>query len=351
MRSGGFRILKLAVCLLGAWLLTKYLLPLFFPFLLGAGLALAAEPMARFFRRQLRLPRAAASGISVSMTFCFLGVAGMILCALLVRELRALAGVLPELTAAAQDGLSSLERRLIAFSAKLPGELGQTLSQRITGFFSDGSTLTDKAIGYLLGLAGAILSHIPDSFLGVGTAVISGYMISAKLHKIRLWIVRRLPREKLRPILEGMKRIRCIVFGYIAAQIKLSGVTFCLLLPGFWLLKLPYAPLWALGVCLVDAFPVLGTGTVLLPWALLSGLQGNTALALGLGGLYAAVSITRSVLEPKLLGKQLGLDPLATLICMYAGYRLFGLAGMIFTPMAIVTILQLLPAKNAGSEN
>lgn len=348
MRSGAFRILKLSAWLLAAWLLLKFLLPLIFPFLLGTGLALAAEPMARFFRRQLRLPRTAASAIAVSMTFCFLAVAGMILCALIVRELRALAGILPELTSVTREGLSNLEQRLIALCAKLPGELGQALSVRLAGLFSDGSTLTDKAIGYLLGLAGAILTHIPDSFLGIGTAVISGYMISAKLHKIRLWILRRLPREKLRSILEGAKRIRSIVFGYLAAQIKLSSVTFCLLLPGFLILKLPYAPLWALGVCLVDAFPVLGTGTVLLPWAALAAAQGNTALALGLGGLYAVVSITRSVLEPKLLGKQLGLDPLATLIAMYAGYRLFGLAGMILAPMVVVTLLQLLPARDAG---
>lgn len=348
MRSGAFRILKLSAWLLAAWLLIKFLLPLIFPFLLGTGLALAAEPMARFFRRQLRLPRPAASAIAVSMTFCFLAVVGMILCALVVRELRTLAGILPELTSVTREGLSSLEQRLIALCEKLPGELGQTLSLRLADLFSDGGTLTDKAIGYLLGLAGAILTHIPDSFLGIGTAVISGYMISAKLQKIRLWILRRLPREKLRSILEGAKRIRAIVFGYLAAQIKLSSVTFCLLLPGFLILKLPYAPLWALGVCLVDAFPVLGTGTVLLPWAALAAAQGNTALALGLGGLYAVVSITRSVLEPKLLGKQLGLDPLVTLIAMYAGYRLFGLAGMILAPMMVVTLLQLLPARDAG---
>lgn len=348
MRSGAFRILKLSAWLLAAWLLLKFLLPLIFPFLLGTGLALAAEPMARFFRRQLRLPRSAASAIAVSMTFCLLAVAGMILCALIVRELRALAGILPELTSVTREGLSNLEQRLITLCAKLPGELGQTLRVRLTGLFSDGSTLTDKAIGYLLGLAGAILTHIPDSFLGIGTAVISGYMISAKLQKIRLWILRRLPREKLRSILDGAKRIRGIIFGYLAAQIKLSSVTFCLLLPGFLILKLPYAPLWALGVCLVDAFPVLGTGTVLLPWAALAAAQGNTALALGLGGLYAVVCITRSVLEPKLLGKQLGLDPLVTLIAMYAGYRLFGLAGMILAPMVVVTLLQLLPARDAG---
>lgn len=351
MRSGAFRILRLSAYLLGAWLLTKYLLPLFLPFLLGTGLALAAEPMARFFRRQLRLPRSAASAIAVSMTFCFLGVAGMLLCALLVRELRALALVLPELTAAAQDGLSSLERKLITLSAKLPGDLGQAIGLRVATLFSDGSTLTDKAIGWLLGLAGAILAHVPDSFLGIGTAVISGYMISAKLHRIRLWIIRRLPREKLRPVLESVKRIRGIIFGYLAAQLKLSSVTFSLLLLGFLVLKLPYAPLWALGVCLVDAFPVLGTGTVLLPWALLSALQGNTAQALGLGGIYVIVCVTRSVLEPKLLGKQLGLDPLATLVSMYAGYRLFGLAGMIFAPMAIVTILQLLPGRTTEQQN
>jgi len=350
LRPGFTSLLRLTATVLAVWLVGKFLLPLVLPFLLGAGLALAAEPMARFFRRQLRLPRAAASGIAVTAAFFFLGILGMLLCAAVIRGLRSLAGVLPELTATAMDGLSAMESRLIRFSEQLPGELGKTMSQSLTALFSGGSTLPEKMIGYLLGLGGTILAQIPNSFLGIGTSIISGYMISAKLSAIRRWILRRVPREKLRTLLEGLKRVRSTVFSYLKAQVKLSGVTFCLLLGGFVILGISHAPLWALAIAMIDAFPVLGTGTVLLPWAVFSALQGSTARALGIGGIYTVVCVTRSVLEPKLLGKHLGLDPLLTLMGMYAGFRLFGLPGMILTPMIMVTGAQLLGNRNSKTQ-
>ena len=341
MRRNIWELLRTAGGILAAWLAFKYLLPLILPFLLGLALALGAEPMSRFFRRRLGIPRRIASGISVSMAFCFLAAAGMLLCALVVRELRALAGILPELAAATQTGLTGLEEKLVRFSAKLPGDLGPTLAQSVATLFSGGSTLTEKAIGYLLGLAGTILSHIPRSFLGIGTAVISGYMISARLSRLRAWFLGRIPLEKWRAWLAWWRRMKSAALRYLAAQAKLSAVTFGILLAGFWWLRVPYAVLWALAVALVDAFPVLGTGTVLLPWAVLTAIQGQTVRALGLAGLYAVVCVTRSVLEPKLLGKHLGLDPLVTLVAMYAGFRLLGLGGMILAPMLAVTVLGL----------
>lgn len=341
MRGNLWSLLRTVGSFLIAWLAVRYLLPLALPFLLGLALAVGAEPMTRSLRRRLGIPRKIASGISVSIAFCFLAVAGMLLCALVIRELRALAGILPELAAAAQTSLTALQEKLVRLSGDLPGELGPALAQSITTLFSGGSSLADKAVGYLLGLAGTILSHIPRSFLGIGTAVISGYMISARLGRIRTWVLKRIPRDRWRTWLGWWKRLKTTALRYLAAQTKLSAVTFGILVAGFWWLKVPYPLLWALAVALVDAFPVLGTGTVLLPWAVLTAVQGQTVRALGLAALYAVVCVTRSVLEPRLLGKHLGLDPLVTLMAMYAGFRLLGLAGMILAPMAAVTVLQL----------
>ena len=100
-----------------------------------------------------------------------------------------------------------------------------------------------------------------------------------------------------------------------------------------------------LGTALVDAFPVLGTGTVLLPWSLLCFLQQDSARAIGLLGIYTTVTLTRSLMEPKLVGRHLGLDPLATLMSLYIGYRLWGIPGMLFAPLLAVTALQLVPEK------
>ena len=89
----------------------------------------------------------------------------------------------------------------------------------------------------------------------------------------------------------------------------------------------------ALLVALVDAVPVLGTGTVLVPWGAVLMLQGQTLKGLGLLGIWVAAVLTRTVLEPRLVGKHLGLDPLLTLLFLYVGYRFWGILGMIFAPM------------------
>ena len=119
---------------------------------------------------------------------------------------------------------------------------------------------------------------------------------------------------------------------------------------GLVVLRIPYALPWAAGICLVDAFPILGTGTVLLPWGLVCLLQGDTARAIGLISLYVAVSLTRSMLEPKFLSRHLGLDPLVTLIALYAGFRLWGIGGMILAPILTVVTIQIV-SERPGSRS
>ena len=345
MRSGtGSILLVIGVCLL-LWLGGRFLLPLCFPFLLGTGLALAAEPLVGLLCRKLRLPRGAAAGIGVTAAFAGIALLVLLVLAFLVREVSMLAGILPDLTETARSGITLLQNWLMDMTLRMPQSVRPLLQQNVTNLFSGGTALLNKAFSYVLGLAGAILSHVPDSALNLGTGVISGFMISARLPGIRKWITARFPREKLRPLLQAMKRIKTAVGGWIIAQLRLAGVTLGILLAGLVLLRIPYASLWAVGISLVDAFPVLGTGTVLLPWALICYLQADRARAIGLLGVYIVISIVRSALEPKLVGRQLGLDPLVTLFALYAGYKLWGLGGMIVAPLLAVTVVQLLPGK------
>lgn len=325
------------------WLIAKFLLPLISPFLLGALLALAAEPMVRFLIRRLHLPQAVSTAIGVSMAFCFLAMLLMLLGAFVLRQLKMLAGILPDLEHTAMAGLELVQTRLLELASHAPGSIRPLLQNNVRTLLADSGTLLGRLTAWLLGLAGGILSHVPDSALGLGTAILSGFMISAKLPKIKRWLERRLPKEKLRPLIDTWGRIKRAVGGWLAAQCKLMGVTFVILLLGLLLLRIPYAPLWAMGIALIDAFPVLGTGTVLIPWSLLNLLQGNGALALGLLGIYVTASLTRSALEPKLVGRHLGLDPLITLMALYAGYKLWGIGGMLLAPLLAVTALQVVP--------
>lgn len=336
------KLLTLAVLLLGIAFGIRYLLPLVFPFLLGGALALAAEPIVRFGCNRLHLPRPVAAGIGVSMSFAFLAMVILMLAALLLRELRMLAGILPGLEDSIRSGMQSMSSWLLELAAKAPGGMAAVLTRNINDFFSGGSAMLDQVTGYLLRLASGILSQVPGRAVSFGTAIIASFMISAKLPKLRSLVRSRLNVQKLQPILDTLRRLKASLSGWLKAQLKLSVITFSVATSGLLLLHVPYAPLWAVLIALVDAFPILGTGAILVPWSLVSFLQGDRLLAFGLLGLYAAAAVTRTVLEPRLVGKQLGLDPLVTLIALYAGFKLFGLLGMILAPMLAVTTTQLL---------
>lgn len=345
LRSGYKTLLSLLFVFLAVWLSLRFLFPLFSPFVLGAVLALTAEPMILFLTRRLQLPRPVSSAIGVSMAFCFLTMAVLLLLGFLVRELKTLAAALPDLEQTALQSIHTARNWALGLTDRLPDTLRPLLRENLTALFSDGASFSAKASGVLLNFAGSLLTKLPDSALGLGTGVISAFLISAKLPRIRRWLLKRISREKRQALIATAKGIKATLAGWLTAQAKLMTVTLVLLLLGFRMLRIENSILLALTVSLVDAFPVLGIGTVLLPWSLLSFAQQNAPRAIGLLGLYATVTLTRSVLEPKLVGHHLGLDPLVSLMALYAGYRLWGITGMILAPILTVTAMQLVPER------
>ncbi len=344
------RVLTILGIFVAIRLAVRYLLPLLLPFLLGGALALAAEPMTAFLNKRLRMPRGAATALGVTMTFCLMALVLLMLAALVVRELGALAGAVPDLGEMAKTGLSSLSGWLQGLTRFAPQSLRGYLSGSISEFFSGGSALLDKAAGWVLEAAGGILRNVPDGALGLGTAIISAFMISARLPQIRS-TTKELLGERLSPVLESLRRVKAALVGWLTAQIKLIGVTWALVSVGFLLLRIPYGILWAGLVALVDALPILGTGTVLIPWSLICLLQGDSPRAIGLVGIYTAVTLIRSALEPKLVGKQLGLDPLVTLFALYTGYKLWGLLGMLLAPVLAVAVAQFVTPRRKEEDS
>ena len=333
MGSTSKRCLRFCAALLAAWLGLRLVLPLMYPFLLGALLALGAEGTADFLERRLRLPRFLAAGLAVGALVAGLGGLMLLLAALAVSQLGGLCEALPSIAATVRSGLALLENRLLSLGSGLPG-----YRQAITGLFSDGEELITRVGRLVLGRAGAILTRLPGQTLSLGTALLSGFMICAKLPSIRTRLRARRADPRLETLQKALGKLKNTGKLYLCSQLKLMGVTFCLLFAGFSLLRVGYPLLIALLVTLVDALPVLGTGSILIPWALVCFLEGSAARALGLLGLYATAALTRSVLEPKLVGSHLGLDPLVTLMAMYCGLRLWGLGGMLLLPMLAAAV-------------
>lgn len=333
------KILALLGVFLGLWVGLRYLLPLFLPFLLGGALAALAEPAVKTLSR--KLPRGLSSFFGVTGAFAAVVFIFLMLGALTFRELENLTGILPQMTKIVQEGLAEAENRLIALAARAPDGAGAILQDGVSELFSSGSALLGTVAEKILTAATGLLGKLPGGAVGFGTGILASYLISMKLPRIRSWFRKKISGSRLEKYFPVIREIRKTLGAWLKAQGKLAAVTFLIVCAGFFLLRIPYAPAAAAGVAIVDAVPMLGTGTVLIPWALVRLLSGDRVQALGLLGIYATAALTRSVLEPKMLGRHLGLDPLTTLIALYLGFRLQGILGMILSPMAAVIGMRL----------
>lgn len=326
-------VLILALSGLGIWLFMGYLLPIGLPFLLGILLALAAEPATKLLSGKLGLPRGGATALSVSAVFLLTVTVLSFLLALLVRQLQQLSGILPGLAQTVTQAFSLLQSWLQNLAHRLPDPMQRPVTDLTAKLFSGGSALLEQLAMQLPKLATGLLGGVSQGMLGLITGIISAYMISNRLPALRQWWQRhQIPQWQQRwlPALRGLRKA---LGGWLWAEVKLAGIAFVVMAAGFLLLRIENALVWAALITLVDAFPILGVGTVLVPWALVCFLQDDIVRGIGLLAIYAVAWLSRSILEPKLVGRGLGLDPLATLIAIYAGWKLWGIVGMLLAPI------------------
>ena len=332
----------LALILVFFWLFMGYLLPIGLPFLLGLALARAAEPATGLLQSRFRLPRGGAVAVSVSGVCLLTATVLFLLVSVLARQLQQLADLLPRLEGSLQQITGQLQSWLHRVSQRLPGTLGELAAGWTENLFSSSGAMMQQAILQLPKLATGLLSSLSKGMLGLVTGLISAYMIAGRLPALRTWWQEHQPQRWQEKWLPALRQLKKGLGGWLWAEIKLAGVAFVILLAGFLVLRIKNALLWAALVTLVDAFPILGVGTVLLPWAAVCFLQADVARGVGLATVYGVVWLTRSVLEPKFLGKSLGLDPLVTLVAIYAGLKLWGIAGLLLAPILALTATQIL---------
>ena len=326
---------------IGIWLTAKLLLPIGLPFLLGLLLAKIAAPPARFFRRKWHFPRALASFLSVTViSAALLGVLWIVGRGL-VAGAEALVARLPHLLSSLQQPLAGLRETLLKLTERLPQSLSAAAAQWIRRLFEGGSVLAGTFSEWLMGFAGTLLSLVPELVLFLLTMLLSAYLFSSEDSALRNCVKRWLPEKWTEKLYTILRRLKTAVAGYCKAQLLLMLVTFSILSVGFFLLHRPAVLPTAILIAAIDALPVFGVGSVLIPWSVISFLQGKSSLGLGLLVLYAVAGLTRTVLEPRFLGKQIGLHPLLTLLSLYAGYQLFGVAGMILVPIGVILLKQL----------
>lgn len=324
-------------------LAAKHLLPVAMPFLLGAAIAWLAEPVVAPVAK--RWKRGWAAGLGVTLTLAGVGVLLALLGSLAVRQMGRLAQKVPELTLSAQQALTALQDWLVNLAEQAPESVRPRLQQTVLTFFSDGSGLVQQLGQHIPGVVTSAIGTVGSGALTVGTGILSAYLISARLPKLKAGISARLPDSWREKTLPALRRVKTALGGWLKAQLKLCAVTWAIVGVGFLVLRIPGAVGWSLVVAVVDAVPILGTGTVLVPWAAVCLLRRESLRAVGLLCIYGAAALTRTVLEPKLVGRQLGLDPLTTLIALYLGFRFWGIPGLLLTPILASAAKSLLTTK------
>lgn len=321
----------------GVWLTARFLLPVGLPFLLGWGVSRLSLPLERRLRRRLPL----ASFLSVTLIAAALGLVVWLLALGLFAGLERLSARLPALLQSLSAPVSGLHAALLRLAGRLPDGLSAPAVQWLDQFFAGSSVLAGTLSDWVLSLAGRILMSVPDILLFALTLLLSAYLFSSERERLRAFLARYLPEQWRERWVKVSKKLRTALGGYLKTQLRLSLVILGMTAAGLLLLGQHNALLIALVTAIVDALPVFGVGTVLIPWGIISFLRGSTVLGIGLLVLYALCAVIRAFLEPRFLGKQIGLNPLLTLIALYAGYRLFGVLGMILFPVAVILLKQL----------
>lgn len=198
----------------------------------------------------------------------------------------------------------------------------------IGNFISDSSGNIIKAVsGYA--------ASVPSVVIKIIITVISSYFMAGDFDGMITVILGVLPEQWKERVIRITNQTKNIIGIFLRSYSLLMLITFCELFLGLWLLKVPYAGLIAMIIAVFDILPILGTGGILIPWAVIAAILRDYRMAIGIAILYLIITVIRNTLEPKLVGKQIGLHPLATLISMFVGARLFGLMGLIGFPLAL----------------
>ena len=347
-------VLIAVLCAGCGYALIRWIVPLLLPFLIAWGAAALLEPVVGRMQRR-GIARGLAAGLCLLAALAAAGALLWLPLHRLSRELEELSSGFPEILARLSDFLSRWEGKLSGWLARLP-EGFRDWAERAEHSAADRladlpGTLSGKLLGLLSGMAAAA----PRALLGAVTAVMGTYFISASYPELLHAAARLLPERFLCRMRLLRRDFRRTLGRWLRAQLILLGITFGMLCGAFLLLRVRYALLAALVTAAVDALPVLGAGTVLLPWAAYAFFSGEVPQGLGLVITYGAVTLLNQSIKAKLLGDQLGLHPLAALLSVYVGFRVWGVTGMIVFPILAVSLKQVLdsgvlPLKRVSRE-
>ena len=332
------------IIILGIYLLPKVIM-LLMPFIFGWFLATLANPLVRFFEEKLKIKRKAGSVLVIIMVIfgiCFLlyGTGQR-----LVREIFGLLRIMPGMWQEIRIEFIGFSKKWSKVIDSLPIEvvetaesIGDSIGTRIGILVGELSMPTADAVSSFAG-------NIPGIVIATIMCLLSAYFFVAEKEYVPNFLKKIIPFSWRKRCLLLKQTTVDVMAGYLKAQLKIEIWIYLLLVVGLVLLKVRYGYLIAIPIAILDILPVLGTGAIMIPWALFKLLSGDYIFALGLFVIWAVGLVVRQIIQPKIVGDVLGMEPIPTLILLYVGYKLAGVVGMI---VAVPFGILILAMNEAG---
>ena len=324
--------------LLTVWILWKGAL-FFMPFVIGWIIAMIGNPIVRYLERKLKIVRKAGSFLLVAGVLALIILGGYALMARIVSGCISFVQDAPEILEAAQRQVEFFIASFSGLRRFFPEAVWEELVMMVGSL--EGSV--DQIIAGIgeptVHAAGNFAKGIPNAFVYAVITVLSSYFFIADSDMIMESLKEVVPQPVVRYGSVVKKNLMRAVGGYFAAQFKIMIVVAVILTVGFLMIGIHYSLLWAILIAMLDFLPVFGTGTVLIPWAIIEFFNRQFYMGVALLVLYFVSQLVRQLIQPKIVGDSMGLPPLLTLILLYIGFRAGGVSGMILAvPLGLILI-------------
>ncbi|WP_077610846.1 sporulation integral membrane protein YtvI [Clostridium sp. Marseille-P2415] len=313
----------------------KYVFPLLMPFVIGIVVAMAFRNVIDLLEEKTHIKRTI---ISIVVLISFYSLVGLIISLIGAKFFHFISTLFNSLPSLYKETLQPVFQMMTDnMFDRFPSikiymdDFINNIGQSIFTYLSNIST---KVVGMVTGLA----SQVPTLLIKVIFTIVSSFFFTIDYYKISNFLIHQFRSEQRDVIIKIKDNIIGSLGKFIKAYALIISITFLELSLGFKLLSIPTPFLLGGIVAIIDIMPILGTGAVLLPWSIIAFSMGDTKTGLGMLVLYIFITVIRQILEPKIIGQQIGLHPIVTLILMFIGAQLMGILGLLILPV-IATIL------------
>lgn len=320
----------------------KYGLGWFLPFVIGFGIAFILKPLINSISKKFGLNRKVVAGITVLIFYTTVGALITVLIVKLFVELKDVFIKLPNLyTTTIEPVILQLSSGFEDILIKLDPILMQAIRDMISSLTESlGSIISSISSGVVVFISSTVTT-VPTFFIIVIFSIIASFFFAMDYTNITTFITRQFSERASSIIFDVKDYIVGTLFKFIKAYSIIISVTFIELAIGLSILRVESAITIALLIACVDVLPVLGTGGIVIPWIIIELIRGDIGLAVGLTIIYVVITIVRNVLEPKVVGQQIGLHPIVMLMCMFIGVKIFGFLGLFVLPIIVIILKNL----------